>query len=143
MSHRTVGKVRVTLAIESQVHPGEKHEIQGVVVDPEAVLSWIPRAALESLGIKARKKVRFTTGLGTEIVRYTGYVVLSAERHETADEVVFAEPGDRVLIGSRTLAGMNLKLDPHGRRLVQLGPMFAVATRRAAMVPRASGSFVS
>ena len=143
MPHRTLGKVRVSVALESQRHPGEKHEVPEVLVDAESVLSWIPRAVLESLGIKPRKKVRFTTGDGTEIVRYTGYVVLRVAGTETADEVVFAEPGDRVLIGSRTLAGLNLRIDQVGRRLVQGGPLFAMASRRAALLPRASGSVVS
>lgn len=40
----------------------------------------------------------------------------------TVDEVVFGEPGDLVLLGSRTLEGLNLRVDPVSKRLVDAGP---------------------
>jgi len=36
---------------------------------------------------------------------------------ETLDEVVFGEPGDLILLGSRSLEGMNLRIDPLSKRL--------------------------
>ena len=43
----------------------------------------------------------------------------------TTDEVVFGEPGDLVLLGARSLEGLNLKVDLVGKRLVSAGPMLA------------------
>ena len=43
----------------------------------------------------------------------------------TTDEVVFGEPNDLVLLGARTLEGMNVKLDIIGKRLVPAGPVLA------------------
>jgi hypothetical protein len=40
----------------------------------------------------------------------------------TVDEVVFGEPGDLVLVGSRSLEGFNLRVDPVSKRLVDAGP---------------------
>jgi len=40
----------------------------------------------------------------------------------TVDEVVFGEPGDLLLLGSRSLEGLNLTIDPVHRRLVDAGP---------------------
>ena len=39
-----------------------------------------------------------------------------------ADEVVFAEPGDLVLLGARSLEGLNLRIEPAHKRLVDAGP---------------------
>lgn len=40
----------------------------------------------------------------------------------TLDEVVFGEPGDLVLLGARSLQGLNLRVDPATRQLVDAGP---------------------
>jgi hypothetical protein len=39
-----------------------------------------------------------------------------------ADEVVFGEPGDLVLLGARSLEGLNLRVEPANKRLVDAGP---------------------
>jgi hypothetical protein len=44
-------------------------------------------------------------------------------RHFTIDEVVFAEPGDLLLLGARTLEGLNLTVDSRRKRLVAAGPL--------------------
>ena len=46
---------------------------------------------------------------------------------ETIDEVVFAEPGDHLLLGSRALEGLGLMVDPRGKRLIDRGPKLAMA----------------
>ena len=45
-----------------------------------------------------------------------------AEGLGTADEVVFGEPGDMILLGARTLEGMNVRVDVHRKILVDAGP---------------------
>ena len=35
---------------------------------------------------------------------------------------VFGEPGDLTLLGSRTLEGLNVRIDPRAKRLVDAGP---------------------
>jgi len=59
--------------------------------------------------------------------RATGYVLVYAAATETADEVVFGEPGDLVLLGARTLEGLNLRVEPVSKRLVDAGPAPAAA----------------
>jgi len=41
----------------------------------------------------------------------------------TVDEVVFAEKGDLLLLGARSLEGMNLTVDPRRKKLVAAGPL--------------------
>jgi hypothetical protein len=40
----------------------------------------------------------------------------------TADDVVFGEPGDLTLLGARTLEGLNFRIEPVDRQLVDAGP---------------------
>lgn len=43
------------------------------------------------------------------------------------DEVVFGEPGDLVLLGSRSLEGLNFRVDPWTKQLLDAGPAPAAA----------------
>lgn len=127
-----MGLLRVTIAVENQLRPGERHELPDTLVDTGADLSWIPRTVLEALGVAPRKKVRFVMANGDEIVRDIGYAIIYAGGTETNDEVVFGEPGDLVLLGAHSLQGLNLKVDLAGKRLVAGGPMLAACQRLAA-----------
>jgi len=44
-------------------------------------------------------------------------------------DVVFGQPGDLVLLGSRTLEGLNFRVEPVMKRLVDAGPASAAAAR--------------
>jgi hypothetical protein len=52
------------------------------------------------------------------VTREIGYAILAADGYETGDEVVFAEPGDRILLGVRTLEGFGVAADDVGHRFV-------------------------
>jgi len=41
--------------------------------------------------------------------------------------VVFGEPGDLVLLGARSLEGLNLRIEPLSKTLVDAGPAPAAA----------------
>lgn len=41
------------------------------------------------------------------------------------DEVVFAQPGDMILLGARSLEGLNLRVDSRAKQLVDAGPIVA------------------
>ncbi len=45
----------------------------------------------------------------------------------TVDEVVFGEPGDLVILGSRSLGGLNLRVYSIRKHLVEAGPAPAAA----------------
>ena len=47
--------------------------------------------------------------------------------NRTTDDVIFGEPGDLVLLGSRTLEGLNFRVEPVTRQLVDAGPIPAAA----------------
>ena len=52
---------------------------------------------------------------------------MTESANPATDEVVFAEPGDHLLLGSRALEGLGLMVDPRGKRLIDRGPKLAMA----------------
>jgi hypothetical protein len=74
----------------------------------------------------------FRTADGRAVQRDIGYAIVHAAGTETIDEVVFAEPGDAIVLGGRSLAGMNLRVDPRGKQLVDAGPIVAAGSLIAA-----------
>jgi predicted aspartyl protease len=122
-----MGILRTDMEIESPLREGDRRLLREVLVDTGAELSWAPAAVLESLGIARRKTIRFQQADGTILERWVGFAILHAGGTFTNDEVVFGEPGDLVLLGARSLEGLNLKVDLIGKRLVSAGPMLAAA----------------
>jgi predicted aspartyl protease len=122
-----MGLLRTDVEIESPLREGDRRLLRDVLVDTGAELSWAPAAVLESLGIRRRKPIRFQQADGTILERWVGFVILHAGGTFTNDEIVFGEPGDLVLLGARSLEGLNLKVDLVGKRLVSAGPMLAAA----------------
>ena len=67
----------------------------------------MPAEVLESLGVEHNNQWLFRQADGTILERWTGSVVIGVAGKRAADEVVFGMPGDLVLLGSRTLEGLN------------------------------------
>lgn len=118
-----MGSFRIDIDIENMVTPGERRRIRSVLVDTGAELSCLPSVDLEALGIRRRRQRRFRQADGTVLERWTGGAILYAAGSSTVDEVIFGEPGDLVLLGSRSLEGLNLQIDPVAKRLSDAGPM--------------------
>ena len=117
-----MGSFRVDVEIENPARPGERRTLRSVLVDTGAELSWVPAQVLESLGIERYDKSRFRQADGTILERWTGPAFLHVAGKRTTDDVVFGEPGDLVLLGSRTLEGLNFRVDPVTKQLVDAGP---------------------
>ena len=117
-----VGTFRISIEIENPVLPGRRSSLPSVLVDTGSELSWVPAPLLETLGIKRLKLSRFRQANGTILERWSGSAWVHAAGPITTDDVVFGEPGDMTLLGARTLAGLNLRVDPVAKRLVDAGP---------------------
>ena len=122
-----MGTFRVDIEIENPARSGERRSLRSVLVDTGAELSWVPAEILESLGVERNNRWRFRQADGTVLERWTGIVVLSVAGRRTGDDVVFGQPGDLVLLGLRTLEGLNLRVEPVAQRLVDAGPAPAAA----------------
>lgn len=90
-----------------------------VLLDTGAENSWLPAEILANIGVHPRRKKAFVSADGRTIVRDVGYCILTAEGFETADEIVFATPGDMCLLGVRTLEGFGVTVDRVARRLIE------------------------
>ena len=117
-----MGTFRTDVEIENPAHPGARRTISNALVDTGAELSWFPRSVLEELGVERRKVWHFRQADGTVLSRSTGAVSVFVAGIWTVDEVVFGEPGDLVLLGARSLEGLNLRVEPASKRLVDAGP---------------------
>lgn len=122
-----MGSFRVDVEVENITRPGERRVLHGVLVDTGAELSWFPGEVLDSLGIERSKVWHFRQADGSILSRSTGAAFVRLAGTWTPDEVVFGEPGDLVLLGSRSLEGLNLRIDPVSKRLVDAGPAPAAA----------------
>jgi predicted aspartyl protease len=119
---KDMGTFRVDVEIENPARPGERRGLPSVLVDTGAELSWVPAATLDSLGIERYKKSRFRQADGTILERWVGPAFFFVAGQRTTDDVVFGEPGDLVLLGAHTLEGLNFRIDPVTRQLVDAGP---------------------
>jgi predicted aspartyl protease len=117
-----MGSFRVDIEIENPAHPGDRRGVKSVLVDTGAELSWIPADVLEALHIERYITWRFRQANGTILERWTGPAFVHVGGKRTADDVVFSEPGDLVLLGSRTLEGLNFRVEPVTKQLVDAGP---------------------
>ncbi len=117
-----MGTFRIDLEIENPLHEGRREVVPGALVDTGAESSWVPTAILESLGIPRRKTMRFRQANGEVLERWLGPASFYVQGVWTFDEVVFGEPGDLTLLGARTLEGLNLRVDPKSKSLVDAGP---------------------
>lgn len=110
--------------VENHVDRSKHFRLAKLLVDTGSEFTWVPAAKLESIGVEREKKdVRFVMANGEVITRSVGFAVLRVDKHFTIDEVVFAEQGDRLLLGARTLEGLNLTVDSTRKRLVADGPL--------------------
>ena len=117
-----MGSFRVDIEIENPARPGERRTLRSVLVDTGAELSWVPAEVLESLGIERDNKWHFRQANGSILERWAGGARIYVAGKRTSDDVVFGEPGDLVLLGSRTLEGLNFRVEPVTKQLVDAGP---------------------
>lgn len=123
-----MGTFRTTVEIENPRASARRVALHNVLVDTGAELSWFPAQVLEELGIERRKVWRFRQADGTVLERSTGGAGIYVAGTWTIDEVVFGQPTDMVLLGARSLEGLNFRVDPVTKVLVDAGPAPAAAS---------------
>ena len=114
--------------IENHTDRKKRTRVPKLLVDTGSEYTWLPKGTLEKIGVVREKKdVSFTMANGTIITRSVGFVIIRIEKYFTIDEVVFAEEGDLVLLGARTLEGLNLVVNATEKKLVAAGPIPAAS----------------
>lgn len=120
-----MGTFRTTIKVASHARPDETRELPDTLVDTGSELTWVPAETLESLGVRPVKTLRFRVADGRTLERRVGYAIIHAGGTQTTDEVAFAEPGDMILLGARAMEGLNLRVEPRLKRLIDAGPIDA------------------
>lgn len=121
-----MGTFSVGCKVENYPDSGRAAIVPRMLVDTGSEMTWLPAKTLEGIGIEPVKKdLQFQMANGEIITRSVGFAVIRIDKYFTVDEVVFAQKGDLLLLGARTLEGLNLRVDPRQKRLVAAGPLLA------------------
>ncbi|MFN7947382.1 MAG: hypothetical protein U0Z53_18680 [Blastocatellia bacterium] len=119
-----MGTFFVRCKIENVIDRTQSAALPRILVDTDGEYTWVPATTLERIGINREKKdLEFVMANGQRITRSVGFAIVRLDKHFTVDEVVFAEKGDLLLSGARTLEGLSLTIDPRKKKLVASGPL--------------------
>ncbi len=125
-----MGTFYVRCKIENSVDRSKSAVIPKLLVDTGSDYTWVPAAVLDKLDIDREKKdLPFVMANGQRITRSVGFAIIRLDKFFTIDEVVFAEKGDLLLLGARTLEGLNLAVDSKSKKLVAAGPLKAATMK--------------
>jgi predicted aspartyl protease len=108
---------------------GETRQVR-LLVDTGAFYSMAPRALLAELGIAPAYRQKIRLADGRTIERDAGYAFLHYPgRPPGPAAVVFAEPGDALVLGVHTLEGLGLLVDPQAGTIREMdaAPLIAAA----------------
>ena len=126
-----MGTFRVDCKVVNIVNPKKSATVENMLVDTGSDYTWLPAKVLEKIGInRVKKDIRLVMANGQTITRSAGYAILHCGEFQTVDEVVFAEPGDQLLLGARSLEGFNARVDAKQKKLVAAGPILAAGNIR-------------
>jgi len=98
-------------------------QVERMMVDTGSEYSWIAEERLAQLGVAPVRIDRFETADGRILERHVGFAMLHAGGRSAPSVVVFAQPGDMVLLGAHGLEGLNLRVDLGRKELVPAGPV--------------------
>ncbi|HTL56291.1 MAG TPA: retroviral-like aspartic protease family protein [Candidatus Limnocylindrales bacterium] len=124
MIEKDVGTFYVECRIENVSNRSKGATLPKLLVGTGSEYTWVSKEILEELGIQREKRdVEFLMANGQKVKRSVGFAIVRLEKNFTVDEIVFAEKGDLLLLGSRSLEGLNLTVDPQKKKLVAAGPV--------------------
>ena len=119
-----MGAFHTSCRVENVVDRKRSASISKMLVDTGSEYTWVPSKTLDKIGIEREKKdMPFVMANGQQVTRSVGFAIVRIGKSFTVDEVVFAERGDLLLLGARTLEGMNLTVDSARKNLVAAGPV--------------------
>jgi len=125
-----MGTFLVPCRIENHLDRSQAFGVQ-LMVDSGSECTWVPKDALEKLGVRREKKATFVMANGARLTRSIGFAIVRVGQYVTTDEIVFSESGDLLLLGARSLEGLNLTVDAVNKRLLRAGPLPVASPIRA------------
>ena len=119
-----MGLTYIQVSVANPARPRRRARLK-FLVDSGALYSVVPGSVLRRLGIKRGRTKTFILADGTEVKRSLGQALFRLNGDEAASPVIFGEEGDSNLLGSISLEGMGLMLDPLKRELRPLPMLLA------------------
>jgi predicted aspartyl protease len=127
---RRMGTFYVGCKVENHRDAKKTAVVPKLLVDTGSDFTWLPQDTLNRIGVEPVKKdLQVQMANGQIVTRTVGYAILHVDKYQTIDEVVFAQPGDLLLLGARALEGMNVHVDSRRKKLVASGPAVAAPAR--------------
>jgi predicted aspartyl protease len=119
-----MGTFSIKCKIENLINRKKSVVILKMLVNTGSEYTLVSTKYLEEIGIERGKKdLEFVMANGQRITRSVGFAIIRLDKFFTVDEVVFAEKGDLLLLGARTLEGLSLAVDPRKKKLVASVPI--------------------
>ncbi len=112
-----MGMFQVNVKLANLTAPTQTEEVS-LLVETGATLSWIPRALLEKLGVRAFSRLPFTLADGRRLEREVTAILLTIDGRKAPVEVAFGEAGEEAVLGATALEGLGFMVDPVGEKLV-------------------------
>jgi predicted aspartyl protease len=123
---KKMGTFRVGCKVVNIADRKKSVTVEKLLVDTGSDYTWLPAKVLEKIGVeRVKKDIQLVMANGQTITRSAGYAIIHSNKFQTIDEVIFAENGDQLLLGARTLEGFNARVDSKQKKLVAAGPVLA------------------
>ncbi len=104
--------------IELAAGPDGPFETLDALVGTRAMYTLVPSSVLQRLGVEPTERRRFITPGGSGVERDVGWATVRIDEEYATTLVVFGEGDDEPVLGSFTLTGCGLGVDPLRQRLI-------------------------
>lgn len=111
-----VGFVRVPVWLSNPVDRSRRAQIE-FLADSGSLLSWVPAATLESLGVEPTGRREFQLADGRIVERPIGGAVFEYDGLVAYGNVVFGDAGSIPLLGVTTIETMGAAIDPVDQKI--------------------------
>ncbi len=111
-----------TFSVTIELGSPDRHEFRrlSALVDTGATFTWVPRSILEDLGHKPTRRRQFELADGRIIECDMDEVPIRIEGEQLTTICIFADEGNRILLGAVTLEQFLLAPDPIKQKLVPI-----------------------
>ncbi len=112
-----MGMFEVSVKMSNPAAPNRTVDVL-LLVDTGATLSWIPRPALESIGVVPVSRLPFSLADGRRLERDIAGVILAIDGRRAPLPVAFGEQGEEAVLGATALEALGFVVDPISKKLV-------------------------
>src|SRR5713226_10751389 len=112
-----MGMFDVKVKLANLAAPDRTEEVS-LLVDTGATLSWIPRAILQKLGVKAFSRLPFSLADGRRLERDVTAVLMTFDGRKAPVQVAFGEPCEEAILGATALEILGFVPDAVAKKLI-------------------------